>query len=131
MILDGQLTLILAATSLVLSCIMLIALFIRRTKARKLAFINQQADPNEALMQQIDARLDHYFARIEEQQKKISIRLQEDIRDLQCDIDWMAGDRMIDEAIALARTGETPTDISRKLDMSLDAAETIVRFRKH
>ena len=129
--LDGQLALMGTAGVLALGGVMLIALFIRRVKARRNAEQMTQTDPNDALIQRIDARLSHHFARIEEQQKMLAVRLQEDIRDLQCDLDWMAGERMIDEAIALARTGEHPDTISRKLDMSLDAAEAIVRFRKH
>ena len=129
--LDSQLNLILTAGVLALGAVMLIALFIRRVRTAKHAASTQRTDPNAILMQQIDARMAHYFARMEEQQRALAIRLQEDIRDLQCDLDWIASERMIDEAVALARTGERPEDISQKLNLPIDAAETIMRFRKH
>ncbi len=132
--LDSQLNLILTAGVLALGAVMLIALFIRRVRTAKHAASTQKTqktDPNVILMQQIDARMAHYFARMEEQQRALAIRLQEDIRDLQCDLDWIASERMIDEAVALARTGERPEDISQKLNLPIDAAETIMRFRKH
>lgn len=129
--LDSQLNLILTAGVLALGAVMLIALFIRRVRTAKHAASTQKTDPNVILMQQIDARMAHYCARMEEQQRALAIRLQEDIRDLQCDLDWIASERMIDEAVALARTGERPEDISQKLNLPIDAAETIMRFRKH
>jgi predicted MPP superfamily phosphohydrolase len=129
--LDSQLNLIVTAGVLALGAVMLIALFIRRVRTAKHAASTQKTDPNAILMQQIDALMAHYFARMEEQQRTLAIRLQEDIRDLQCDLDWIASERMIDEAVALARTGERPEDISQKLNLPIDAAETIMRFRKH
>ncbi len=57
--------------------------------------------------------------------------LKADIQHLKSDVEWLAGERMIEQAIQMAQTGLHPDDIGRELGMSRDAAETIAAFRKH
>ena len=57
--------------------------------------------------------------------------LRAEILGLKSDVEWLAGERMIEQAIALAQTGIEAEEIGRELGMSRDAAETIVAFRRH
>lgn len=57
--------------------------------------------------------------------------LKAEILGLKSDVEWLAGERMIEQAIALAQSGIEAEEIGRELGMSRDAAETIVAFRRH
>ncbi len=57
--------------------------------------------------------------------------LRTEILGLKSDVEWLAGERMIEQAIALAQSGIEAEEIGRELGMSRDAAETIVAFRRH
>ena len=57
--------------------------------------------------------------------------LRADIQHLKSDVEWLAGERMIEQAIALAQSGLEPDDIGRELGLTRDTAETIAVFRKH
>lgn len=57
--------------------------------------------------------------------------LKAEILGLKSDVEWLAGERMIEQAIALAQSGVEAEEIGRELGMSRDAAETIVAFRRH
>lgn len=57
--------------------------------------------------------------------------LREDVSGLKSDVEWLAGERMIEQAIALAQTGSDPDEIGQELGLSRDTVETIAMFRKH
>ncbi|MEY4983922.1 MAG: hypothetical protein RIR62_2188 [Pseudomonadota bacterium] len=57
--------------------------------------------------------------------------LRDHLGDLKSDVEWLAGERMIEQAIQMARQGSDPEDIGHELGMSRDAAATIALFRKH
>lgn len=57
--------------------------------------------------------------------------LKADIQHLKSDVEWLAGERMIEQAIQLAQTGLEPDDIGRELGLTRDTAATIATFRKH
>jgi broad specificity phosphatase PhoE len=57
--------------------------------------------------------------------------LKADIQHLKSDVEWLAGERMIEQAIHMAQTGLQPDDIGRELGMTRETAETIAAFRKH
>lgn len=57
--------------------------------------------------------------------------LREDVSGLKSDVEWLAGERMIEQAIALAQTGSDPEEIGQELGLSRDTAATIAMFRKH
>ncbi|MCE6961939.1 hypothetical protein LAZ40_23150 [Cereibacter sphaeroides] len=50
---------------------------------------------------------------------------------LQADLDWLTGERMIDQAIALARRGEEPETIAAEVGLDLDEAKAVARLRRH
>lgn len=57
--------------------------------------------------------------------------LRADIQHLKSDVEWLAGERMIEQAITLAQSGLEPDEIGRELGLTRDTAETIAAFRKH
>ena len=57
--------------------------------------------------------------------------LKADIQHLKSDVEWLAGERMIEQAIQLAQTGMDADDIGRDLGLTRETAETIAAFRKH
>lgn len=50
---------------------------------------------------------------------------------IQTDVSWLAGERMIDQAVMLAKSGVQSDDILRETGLTASDVETIVRFRKH
>ncbi len=81
---------------------------------------------------------DHVAARVEGlltaqslAQADALAELKAEILGLKSDVEWLAGERMIEQAIALAQSGIAAEEIGRELGMSRDAAETIVAFRRH
>lgn len=57
--------------------------------------------------------------------------LKADIQHLKSDVEWLAGERMIEQAIQMAQRGLEPDDIGRELGLTRDTAATIAMFRKH
>ena len=57
--------------------------------------------------------------------------LKSDIQDLKSDVEWLAGERMIEQAITLAQTGLEADEIGRELGLTRETAETIRMFRRH
>jgi len=57
--------------------------------------------------------------------------LKADIQHLKTDVEWLAGERMIEQAIQMAQSGLEPDDIGRELGLTRDTAYTIATFRKH
>lgn len=129
MTLPGPMTLLLISGAAALLVVMLIAASIRRVRANKRAASSKAVEAK--MMSEIEARLDGLAERLEGHQTTMMNRLHDDIRGLQSDMDWLAGERMIEEAIAMAHAGQQPAAISNELGLSMDAAETITRFRKH
>lgn len=81
---------------------------------------------------------DHLAARVEgmlhaqtRAQADALAELKAEILGLKSDVEWLAGERMIEQAIAMAQSGIEAEEIGRELGMTRDAAETIVAFRRH
>jgi hypothetical protein len=52
-----------------------------------------------------------------------------DVMALRADVEWLTGERMIETAINLARTGQSPAEVAANTGLSEDAARTIALFR--
>ena len=52
-----------------------------------------------------------------------------DVMALKADVEWLTGERMIETAINLARSGQSPAEVSANTGLSEDAARTIALFR--
>lgn len=62
---------------------------------------------------------------------EVLAHVREDLSGLKSDVEWLAGERMIEQAIALAQTGSDADEIGQELGLSRDQAATIALFRKH
>lgn len=54
-----------------------------------------------------------------------------ELRQIRAEVEWLSGERMIDQAVNLARDGLDASFISRETGLTMDDAETISRFRRH
>lgn len=77
------------------------------------------------------ARVEGLIAEQTRQQGDALASLRADIQHLKSDVEWLAGERMIEQAIALAQSGVEPDEIGRELGLTRETAETIAVFRKH
>lgn len=96
----------------------------------ELALVAEAALP-VAVAEELAARVEGMIAEQTRRQGDALASLKADIQHLKSDVEWLAGERMIEQAIALAQTGMEPDDIGRELGLTRDAAETIAVFRKH
>ena len=81
--------------------------------------------------EELAARVEGIIAEQSRRQGDVLAGLRADIQHLKSDVEWLAGERMIEQAIALAQTGMEPDEIGRELGLTRDAAETITVFRRH
>lgn len=77
------------------------------------------------------ARMEGLLAEQTRRQGDALAGLRADILHLKSDVEWLAGERMIEQAIALAQSGVEPDEIGRELGLTRETAETIAAFRKH
>lgn len=85
----------------------------------------------EAVAEHVAARVEGLITAQNRAQADALADLKAEILGLKSDVEWLAGERMIEQAIALAQTGVDAEEIGRELGMTRDAAETIVAFRRH
>ena len=84
-------------------------------------------DPAEEISQKVAALLQDHERRLTD----AFAHVREDLSGLKSDVEWLAGERMIEQAIALAQTGSDADEIGQELGLSRDQAATIALFRKH
>lgn len=112
----------------------LIWLGLRRWRQDRAA---QRAAEDEALLGTPDPsavlaeRLEHLLTGHERRIIEAVDGLREHLGDLKSDVEWLAGERMIEQAIQMARQGSDPDTIGSELGLSRDTAATIALFRKH
>ncbi|MCZ8153216.1 MAG: hypothetical protein O9292_12630 [Rhodobacteraceae bacterium] len=84
-----------------------------------------------AFAARLEAILAEQTARQSEALSDALAGLKSDIQDLKSDVEWLAGERMIEQAITLAQTGLEADEIGRELGLTRETAETIRMFRRH
>lgn len=84
------------------------------------------------------ARIDERLANLQQSVLRLDsghdvaiARIEDLISATRADIEWLADERMIEQASALVRKGMTPDRISDEMGLSLDTARTIALFRGH
>ena len=87
-------------------------------------------DPEEVAAM-IGARIGDLLAKQQSYQAEALAALRADLQGVKADVEWLAGERMIEQAIAMAQAGSTPDAISEELGMSRDSAAAIALFRRH
>ncbi len=130
MILPGPQTLTLVSVAVALLAVMTTVLSIHRAR-RAVAAASHKHLRDADMIDRLDERLVQHMTRLQENQTILASQIHDDIRSLQADMDWLAGERMIDEAIAMARSGVAVNDINAELGLPGDSAQVITRFRRH
>lgn len=87
-------------------------------------------DPEE-VADMIGARIGDLLAKQQSHQAEALAALRADLQGVKADVEWLAGERMIEQAIALAQSGSTPDAISEELGLSRENAAAIALFRRH
>lgn len=57
--------------------------------------------------------------------------MHQELTSVKSDLEWLTGERMIEQAVSMARDGMSAEEISADLGLSLDAAQTISVMRRH
>lgn len=57
--------------------------------------------------------------------------MRHELTSVKSDLEWLTGERMIEQAVSMAREGMSAEQISADLGVSLDAAQTISVIRRH
>jgi uncharacterized protein YdbL (DUF1318 family) len=85
------------------------------------------ADLLGAHKQQIESLLEHQAAErhVEGQQ------LAQNVETIQADIEWLAGEKMIEQAVSLVRDNMPLSQISQSTGLSHDTIRTLAQFRTH
>lgn len=117
----------------------LIALGLRQRRASRLALADAErlsaallpTPTAEDTADILSARLAELLGEHERRLSEAFATVREDVSGLKSDVEWLTGERMIEQAIALAQTGSDPDEIGHELGLSRDAAATIALFRKH
>lgn len=83
------------------------------------------------LVKQSEERIAHLLVKANGSHLEKLDSLYREVEAIKSDIDWMAGERMIEQAISMARDGVPAEEISSELCLSLDAAQTLSTIRRH
>lgn len=93
---------------------------------------DENAPPQIAgLIREGEERLTAMVAMMEAGQSARLETLRSEISSVKADLDWLTGERMIEQAILMARDGIPAEEISADLGLSQDAAQTISAMRRH
>ncbi len=84
-----------------------------------------------SLIREGEERLTSMVAMMDATQQARMDSLRSEITAVKADIDWLTGEKMIEQAISMARDGIAAEDISADLGLSFDAAHTISVMRRH
>ncbi len=74
------------------------------------------------------------LAKVAEEQAKIGATIEamaSEIKDMRSDVQWLTSERMIDQAINMAREGESGSEIARQTGISADELVAMQAFRRH
>lgn len=103
----------------------------RRTVAEAEAMPTLQPTDIANLIREGEDRLTTMVALMDASHQARLDSLRQDITAVKADIDWLTGERMIEQAITMAREGIPAEQISEDLGLSYDAAHTIAVMRRH
>lgn len=109
----------------------LIATGLRQRKLARQAALADAAQPGTDPADAMTLRLEQILGEHERRIVEAVSGLRDHLGELKSDVEWLAGERMIEQAIALARDGADPETIGQELGLNRDTAATISMFRKH
>lgn len=87
------------------------------------------AEPAQALPEAALSRIELGMMQQAEALSQSMAAISADVMALKADVEWLTGERMIETAINLARTGQSPAEVAATTGLSEDAARTIALFR--
>jgi hypothetical protein len=79
----------------------------------------------------IIARIETRLATHEDQRASDMEQLRQNIAQMRADVEWLAGERMIEQAIEMCRDGLSSDRISAELGLQPDAVRTLKLLRTH
>lgn len=109
----------------------LIALGLRQRRNERLAALAEPVAADDTATEAITRRVEEMLGEHERRIVEAVSGLRDHLGELKSDVEWLAGERMIEQAIALARDGADPDSIGQELGLNRDTAATIALFRKH
>ena len=114
---------------LVAAALLLCLVFVRRRRQSSVAF--SKYTEQEAGLRDAELRLSDLIADLDLRHGSVLDNLSHSINTIASSVEWLAGERMIEQAIAMAQSGSPAESISEKMGLSLDDARTILQFRRH
>ena len=57
--------------------------------------------------------------------------MRQELTSVKSDLEWLTGERMIEQAVSMARDGMSAEEISADLGLALEAAQTVSVMRRH
>lgn len=105
-----------------------LALWRRRRTVRVLLVEGPEIDPGVSATEQ---RLSNLIADLDLRHGNALDNLSQSMITLFNSVEWLASDRMIEQAIAMAQSGAPAETISSEMGLSLDDSQTITHFRRH
>lgn len=104
-----------------------------RRQTRALARIEAavQAGDNRVALRAVEGRLLQAIAEHRETAAQAMDEALDQITRMKADLEWLAGDKMIEQAITLAQSGADSATITAETGLSTDDAELLRRFRPH
>lgn len=109
----------------------LIAFGLRQRRNERLAALAEPVAADDTATEAITRRVEEMLGEHERRIVEAVSGLRDHLGELKSDVEWLAGERMIEQAIALARDGADPDSIGQELGLNRDTAATIALFRKH
>lgn len=100
-------------------------------RRRRAALAAAAPSPLEAQLAALEQRLSDRLHDMDWRHATALDRISATTDSLQADLDWLTGERMIDQAIALARRGEDPETIAAEVGLDPDEAKAVARLRRH
>jgi hypothetical protein len=94
---------------------------LRRVKAAK-------PELTDALIEELSQRL---VTKIAEAPELGVAEMKTSVARIRSDLDWFIGDKLIEQAVAMAKTGEAESEISQATGISMDEVHAIRRMRRH
>lgn len=101
--------------------------------------LQERADTHtRALMDSMDSRLTLHNAQLEtlleqhaRSRQSAEEQMNQNVETIRADLEWLAGEKMIEEAMQLVRDNTPLTQISQETGLSKDTIRTLAAFRPH
>lgn len=125
---------VLALTALILGLVLLLIGIlmgwrevVRQSAAMRQDLIAQMAPEFAAHTRQIETLLSAHHA----QRQTEDEAMRQDLSAIRADLEWLAGERMIEQALSMFRDGVSVTEVSQELGLPVETVRTLNLLRAH